>query len=160
MGVNISMKKYLLFLWNFWPPFIGSGIWIDQITKDYRHVRVRLKKRPWTSNYVSTQYGGSIYSMTDPFYMVMLLMNLGRDYIVWDKSAQIRFLKPGKTDLTAEFNIHEELLSDIRVTTAKQGKMEWHIKIPVKDKNQITVAEVDKVLWIKYKKYNKTQNPS
>ena len=85
-------------------------------------------------------------------------MNLGRDYIVWDKSAQIRFSKPGKSDLTAEFIIDDALINNIKSTTDRSGKMEWHIKIPVKDRDQITVAEVDKVLWIKNKKFVKTDS--
>src|SRR5207248_567645 len=91
------MKRVLLYLWNFWPPFWGAGIKIDVISPDYKYVRTRLKRRPWTKNIVSTQFGGSIYAMTDPIYMVMLLMLLGRDYIVWDKAANIRFRKPGRT---------------------------------------------------------------
>jgi hypothetical protein len=42
-------------------------------------------------------YGGSLYSMTDPFYMPMLISNLGSDYVVWDKAAHIRFRKPDPT---------------------------------------------------------------
>lgn len=149
------MRKYLLFLWNFWPPFWGSGISIVKISKDYRYVKARLKKRPWTANYVGTQYGGSIYSMTDPFYMVMLLMNLGRDFIIWDKSASIRFLKPGKTDLFGEFILTQDILDFIKKSAMQNGKFEWTVTIKVKDKNDVVCAEVEKILWVKYKKYQK-----
>src|SRR4051794_31772198 len=99
------MKHALLYLWNFWPPFFGAGIKIDHISKDMLYARIRLKRRPWTSNFVGTQFGGSIFAMTDAFYVVMLITHLGRDYIVWDKSATIRYKKPGTSELNVEFKL-------------------------------------------------------
>jgi len=79
---------------NIWPPFLVAGIrvrWHSACCVD-----VEMKLRPWNRNYVGTHYGGSLYSMTDPFYMLMLMENLGPGYIVWDKAASFRFRKPGK----------------------------------------------------------------
>src|SRR5262249_56824530 len=98
-----------------------------------------------------TQFGGSMYSMTDPFYMLMLIQNLGPDYTVWDKSAHISYLKPGRTDLTAEFILTDDDLAFIRTTLEKQNKMEWVRKVEIKDKNDQTVAVVDKVIYIRKK---------
>ncbi len=147
----MKYKKYLLFLWNFWLPFVGSGIKITSVSNNFRDVTVRLKKRPWTSNYVGTQYGGSMFSMTDPFYMVMLVLNLGRDFIVWDKSAKISYLKPGRTALTAKFHMSDETLQSIRSQAIQHGKTEWDVVVQIKDSNDVVVAEVEKKLWIKYK---------
>ncbi len=79
-------------------------------------------KCPWglswyNRNYVGTQFGGSLYSMVDPFYMLMLMENLGRDYIVWDKAASIDFISPGKGPVYAEFFIDEALLDEVRRQT-------------------------------------------
>ena len=75
---------------NVWPPFAGAGIRVVRLDADWRAIDVEMKLRFWNSNYVGTHYGGSLYSMTDPFYMLMLIENLGREYVVWDKAATIR----------------------------------------------------------------------
>lgn len=89
--------------------------------------------------------------MTDPFYMLMLLKNLGPDYIVWDKSASINYLKPGKSDLFSEFSLDEDDLEKIRSTLAMQSKMEWSREIEIKDKDAVVIAKVVKVIHIRKK---------
>ena len=80
---------------NFWPPFLGAGIRVKHISPDMKFIEVQMKLRWWNANYVGTHFGGSLFAMTDAFYMLMLMANLGRDYIVWDKTASIRYRKPG-----------------------------------------------------------------
>lgn len=145
----MDIRRHLLKIWNFWPPFLFSGIKILQVSNDYRHAKVKLKLRFWNANYVGTQYGGSMYSMTDPFYMIMLLKNLGEGYTVWDKSATINYLKPGRTDLTAEFNLTEEDLNQIHSTLEIEPKLEWIREIKIKDQEGTVVANVVKVIHIK-----------
>lgn len=147
----MKFKQYLLKLWNFWPPFFGAGIKVKEVSKDWRYLKAELKLRPWTSNYVGTQFGGSMFSMTDAFYMVMLVRNLGKDYIVWDRSATIRFLKPGKSHLTADFVITEEDLVSIKNRLVTEKKMDWHKTIQIKDVSNQVIAEVDKVIYIRLK---------
>lgn len=142
-------RSYLLPFINLWPPFLFTGIKIQKVSKDYRQMTIRLKLRFWNSNYVGTQYGGSMFSMTDPFYMLMLLQNLGPKYSVWDKSASIRYLKPGRSDLFAEFKLTEDDLKTIQTTLENQDKMEWNRTIEIKDKNGELIAAVDKILSIK-----------
>ncbi len=145
----MQSREYILSIINLWPPFLFAGIKVLKRSKDYRHMVVKLKLRFWNANYVGTQYGGSMFSMTDPFYMLMLIKNLGKDYVVWDKTSTIHYIKPGKTDLIAEFILTEEDLENIRKTVQEEGKMHWHRKIEIKDKNQEVVAEVEKVISIK-----------
>lgn len=145
----MHLKSYLLPFWNFWPPLFFSGIKIIKRSKDYREMTVKLKLRFWNSNYFGTQFGGAIYAMTDPFYMIMLIKNLGPHYQVMDKAAQIRYLKPGRTDLLANFTLSDEDLSAIRDLLEKQERMEWVRKIPIRDANKDIVAEVEKTISIK-----------
>ena len=79
---------------NIWPPFVGAGIRVTRRTPDMKAVDVEMKLHFFNRNYVGTHYGGSLYSMTDPFYMLMLMHNLGADYIVWDKAEASAFASP------------------------------------------------------------------
>lgn len=145
------MKRFLFFLWNFWPPFLGAGISIKIISKDFHYVRAQLKRWPWTKNVVGTHFGGSIYAMTDPFYMALLIYNLGPNYIVWDKAATIRFKKPGITDLFAEFELNKEDLDGIKQKLESSPKIDWERDVLVKDTNGEVVAEIHKVIHIRKK---------
>jgi Domain of unknown function (DUF4442) len=148
----MNLRQKILFkIMNFWPPFWGAGIHIDRISKDLMEVDVSLKLRFWNRNYVGTQYGGSLYSMTDPFYMLMLLQILGRNYIVWDKGATIKFKKPGKSKVYAQFRLSPEQIEGFKAELEEKNKIEPVIKVLIKDGNGEVIAEVDKVLYIKKK---------
>src|SRR5262245_46237940 len=114
MVMSKVWKRWMLRLVNFWPPFFGAGIRVKRIQPDWKAIDVEMNLRFWNANYVGTHYGGSLYSMTDPFYMLMLIESLGHEYIVWDKSACIRFKRPGRGRVRAAFRLSEEQLQDIR----------------------------------------------
>jgi hypothetical protein len=140
----------MLRLVNLWPPFAATGIHV-RWGADMKSADVTMKLRPWNRNFVGTHYGGSLYSMTDPFYMLMLIQNLGRDYVVWDKAASIRFRKPGKGTVRAEFRITDAQLDDIREQLKTLPKYEPTFTIEVKNEAGEVVAEVQKVLHIRKK---------
>jgi len=139
-------------LLNFWPPFLGAGIRVKRLRPDWKEIDVEMKLRRWNSNYVGTHYGGSLYSMTDPFFMVMLIENLGKEYIVWDKSASIRFKKPGKGTVTASFQLTDEQIEEIKRALESQEKIERTFAVDVKDEAGNVIAEVEKLLHIRKKK--------
>lgn len=136
---------------NFWPPFVGAGIRVTRITPDFRHIDVEMKKRFWNANYVGTQYGGSLYSMCDPFYMLMVIEILGPDYIVWDKFATIRFRKPGRGIAKASFSLTDEKINEIKSQTSSGSKAEPEFLIQVLDSGGEVVCEVTKTLYVKLK---------
>ncbi len=142
-------KRHIRTWMNLWPPFAGAGIRVKHIASDWSAVDVEMKLRFWNSNYVGTHYGGSLYSMTDPFYMLMLIEKLGREYTVWDKSAAIRFRRPGRGRVTAHFRISQEQVDGIREAVTSQGKTEATFTVEVKDEGTEVVAIVDKVLHIR-----------
>src|SRR3954463_10481879 len=109
--MNPFLKRHLRTWINLYPPLLGAGIRVTRLDRDWRAVDVEMKLRFWNRNYVGTHYGGSLYSMADPFYMLMLIENLGRDYIVWDKAATIRFRRPGRGRMTAEFRLTDAQLT-------------------------------------------------
>ncbi len=146
-----SFKQNLMLrLINVWPPLAAAGIRV-RWGADMKSADVEMKLRPWNQNFVGTHYGGSLYSMTDPFYMLMLISNLGPDYIVWDKAASIRFRKPGKGKVRAEFRLTDAQLDDIREQTNALPKYEPTFTVEVKDESGDVVAEVQKTLHIRKK---------
>jgi len=145
------MKRHIRVWLNLWPPFLGSGIRVTRLDPDWKAVDVEMKLRFWNRNYVGTHYGGSLYSMTDPFYMLMLIENLGRDYTVWDKSANIRFRRPGKGKMLATFRVTDHQLDALRSQLQMEDKIEPAFTVEVKDENGEVVAEVQKVVQVRRK---------
>ncbi len=153
-------KSHALRRWiNFWPPFLGMGIRIKHIAPDMKAVDVEMKLRFWNANYVGTHFGGSLFAMADPFYMLMLMANLGRDYIVWDKAAAIRYRKPGKGIVRAEFRLSDSQIDDIREKLKTLPKYEPVFSIEVKDEAGVVVAEVEKVIHVRKKQDGVTSEP-
>jgi hypothetical protein len=136
---------------NFWPPFLGMGIRIQRIAPDMKAVAVEMKLHFWNANYVGTHFGGSLFAMTDPFYMLMLMAKLGRDYIVWDKAATIRYRKPGKGTVRAEFRLSDSQIDDIREKLKTLPKYEPVFSVEVKDEAGVVIAEVEKILHVRKK---------
>ncbi len=143
-------------LFNFWPPFLFCGIHVEALADDWRYARVRLKLRWYNRNYVRTQFGGNLFSMmfsmTDPFWMIMTLEALGRDYIVWDKAGAIDFVAPGRDDVFAEFNLEESILDEIRAATATGEKYLRWFEVPIKTADGELIARVRKQIYVRRKK--------
>jgi acyl-coenzyme A thioesterase PaaI-like protein len=110
---------------------------------------VEMPLRWWNRNYVGTHFGGSLYSMVDPFYMLMLIENLGSRYVVWDKAATIRFQRPGRGRVRAEFSLEEEHILQIQRDVESHGKSNPRFVVQVKNDEGETVAEIEKTLSIK-----------
>ncbi len=145
-----SGRTHALRRWiNFWPPFLGAGVRITRISPDMRAIDVEMKLRRWNANYVGTHFGGSLFAMTDPFYMLMLMASLGSDYIVWDKAANIRYRKPGKGTVRAEFRLSDSQISDIREKLKTLPKYEPVFSVEVKDESGVVIAEVEKMLHVR-----------
>ena len=147
MTSHAGMRRML----NIWPPFLFSGIRVLEVSKDFRHVKVQLKKKVLTSNYVGTLFGGSLFAMTDPFYMVMVLKNLGKDYIVWDKRSEIEYVSPGKSSVVAEFHLWDEDLVEIKREVATNGKYLKWFEVDIKSADGTVVAIVRKQIYIRMK---------
>jgi len=138
-------------LMNLWPPFLFSGIRVLEIGEDWRHVRVVLRRRWYNRNYVGTHFGGSLFSMTDPFWMLLVMQCLGRGYMVWDKAGEIEFVAPGREDVFAEFHIDDALLDEIRTATADGSKyLRWCANDVVTASGEV-VARVRKQIYVRRK---------
>ncbi len=136
---------------NFYGPFLGAGVKLKELSKDYRYAKVTMPLTFYNKNYMGTQFGGSLYAMVDPWYMLMLIKNLGENYIVWDKEATIRFKKPGKGKVTAEFVLTQEIIDEIKLHVGDHTKMNYIFKVEIKDESGALICEVDKVVYIRRK---------
>ncbi|MDK9708276.1 MAG: MTH938/NDUFAF3 family protein [Desulforhopalus sp.] len=137
---------------NIWPPYLGAAISVEEIARDWRTIRVALRLRWYNCNYVKSHFGGSLFSMTDPFYMLMLIRNLGPGYVVWDMAARIHYLKPGRGTVTAFFTLGDDRLEDIRRKAESGEKVIEIFLVDVVDGQGEKVATVKKTLYIRKKK--------
>lgn len=137
---------------NLWPPYLGAGIVVRRIAPDYREVVVEMPLRWRNRNYYGTHFGGSLYAMTDPFFTLMVLHNLPRGYLVWDKAASIDFVAPGRGRVRASFEVSEEDLSQILRMTAAGDKHLHLFKTDVVDDAGLVIARVEKIVYVRKKK--------
>lgn len=144
-------KKTLLKLIRLWPPYLGAGIKVIQIAPDLTSIQVEMKLRFWNKNYFGTHFGGSLYSMTDPFFALILIEHLGEDYEIWDKAATIHFKKPGRGKVFANFKISLDEVERIRTHVDEEGKAEPIYKVKIYDEAENVVAEVEKKLYVRRK---------
>jgi len=145
---NPKTAKLLI---NLWPPYIGTGIRVRFIADDWREAFVTMSLRWYNRNYVGSHFGGSLYAMTDPFYMLMLINNLGGGYRVWDQAGRIEYVKPGRGTVTATFKIGEDLLENIRAQTAGGEKHLEDLPVTVFDAAGEIVARITRTLYFRKK---------
>lgn len=137
---------------NLFPAYRGTGARVLYISDDFREMRVKIPLNWRTRNYVGTIYGGSMYSGIDPIYMLMLIKNLGENFIVWDKAATIRFKRPGKETLFADFELTTEELDEIKRILETQKSLDRTYNVKLKDKNGKVHCIIEKTLYIAKKR--------
>ena len=143
-----QLRRYV----NLWPPFLFSGIRCESIGDDWRSARVRLKLRWYNRNYVGTQFGGSLFAMTDPWWMILTMRSLGSDYLVWDQAGSIDFIAPGRGDVVAEFRLDDAVLDSLRAEAADGSKHLRWFETEVRDaRSGELVARVRKQLYVRLK---------
>lgn len=146
----MAVPKWMLRLLSLYPPYLGAGI-RARASADLRTFEVRMKLRFWNRNALGTQFGGSLYSMCDPFFVLILTAALGGHYVVWDKAATIRFLRPGRGTVRATFHIPQERIDEIRAAADAGDRVEPTFQASVVDDRGQVVAEVDKLLYVRRK---------
>jgi len=136
---------------NWWPPFLGAGIKVQSVNEDMTRFEVVLRERWYNGNLFGTHFGGSLYAMSDPFFLFICITNLGKDFIVWDKSASISFLKPAKGTILAVFEIESFRLDEIRKEVMEMGKNTYNFEVFLTDEQGVKVAHVKKEIYVRYK---------
>ncbi|WP_441246265.1 DUF4442 domain-containing protein [Kitasatospora sp. McL0602] len=141
---------------NLWPPFLFAGIRVLAISPDFRFAKVRLRLGRLNRNYVGTHFGGSIFAMTDPFWMLLVLRNLGPGYVVWDAAAEITFVSPGRGDIFAEFVLTDDRLAEIRELTQEGKKALIWFDTEVLAADGTVVARLRKQVYVREKRAQRT----
>lgn len=150
--------KTITKLISYYPAYLGAGISIKEFNKEFTKITAQLKMHWYNKNAVGTHFGGSLYSMCDPFYMFILMEHLGKDYIVWDKWASIDFKKPGTKTVTATFEIPIERIAEIKKQVDENGKGDFIFNTAILNEDNVVVAAVEKVVYVRYKKFVKEES--
>ncbi len=140
------------FLLNFYPPYIGAGVRTTFLDLDRGVVQVEMPLTKLNKNAVGTQFGGSLYAMVDPLYMLLLLQQIGKDHVVWDKSASIDFVAPGRGRVTARIELDPAEVAEIVALAANNAPVLRTYSIDIVADDGSVVARVEKVLYIRRKK--------
>ena len=136
---------------NWWPPYLGAGIKVKSVNDEMTRFEVVLRARWYNRNLFGTHFGGSLYAMADPFLLFICITNLGKDFIVWDKSAAISFLKPATGTILGVFEIKNERLEEIRQEVIEMGKNTYHFEVFLTDEKGVQVAKISKEIYVRYK---------
>jgi acyl-coenzyme A thioesterase PaaI-like protein len=147
----LNRFKWLIRKINLYPPYLGAGIRVRSARGDYTRFEVELRERWYNRNLFGTHFGGALYAMCDPFFAFIVIMNLGRGYIVWDKSASIEFLKPAKGKILGVFEIGRERIEEIREEVDILGKNTYHFEADLVDEDGQVVARVSKEVYVRAK---------
>ena len=148
--MKITPKTTLKYF-KYWPPFLASGISVKEFDLDKRYVVSQMKLSWWNSNAYRTMYGGSLFSMCDPFFVFILAHNLGSGYYIWDLESNIKFIKATKKNVYARFEITESELKKIKEAADSGERVTPVFNTTIVDSDDNLVAEVKKVLYVKAK---------
>ncbi len=148
MKFTPGLMKLLL---NFYPPYLGAGVRVSHISSDWRELHVSMSLKWFNRNYVGTHFGGSLYSMIDPHLMLLLIQILGKKYLVWDKAANIEFVKAAKSRVTSIIRITDEDLNRIRTETENGEKFFADFPVEIRDEDNHLVAKITKTLYVRKK---------
>ncbi|MBE1160062.1 DUF4442 domain-containing protein [Dyella acidiphila] len=146
--MRASLFRRLL---NLWPPFLCNSIRVLSLDEAYTEARVVLRLRPWNRNYVRAQFGGNLFAMTDPFWMLLILQHLGKDHYVWDKAGAIDFVAPGRADVYAHFQLTPQVLDELRAAAAVGEKVLRWFEVEIRTAAGELVAVVRKQIYVRLK---------
>jgi acyl-coenzyme A thioesterase PaaI-like protein len=141
--------RLLRWMFNVWPTYFFAGVRVRALAVDFTSASVELRLGLLNRNYVGTAFGGTLFSMTDPFWMLLMLRQLGPGFVVWDRAASIKFLKPGRGRIRAEFSLPPAEVERVRALVHAATKIDQSYTVQLLDAGGVVVAEVEKTLYIR-----------
>lgn len=138
---------------NWSPMYRRSTGKIILVSDDLLHIKVKIPFSIKNRNYVGSIFGGSLFSATDPIYMIQLMNILKDDYIVWDKDATIKYKRPAKENVYAEFSFSHEEIKEIKSNVLVKGEFNLVKTLNIVNTKNIVFAEVSKTIYIASKTF-------
>jgi hypothetical protein len=138
---------------NLHPAYRRTGGRVVYVAPDLSHIRVNLPLSWRTRNPVGSLYGGSLFAVTDGIHPVLLMAALGRDFIVWDKAASIRYRKPGRSTLYADFIIDKAEVAAVRAALAVTPELDRTYQVELKDRDGVVHAIVERTVYVAEKRH-------
>lgn len=137
---------------NFYPPYLFSGVRVSYVAPDWKKVVVKVKKSFLNKNYVGTIFGGTLQAATDPHYMMMLIQILGiKNYVIWDQAGSIEYKKPARSTITFTFILTDEQIQKIKEDVARHGKIRPEFEIEGIDEEGQVCVLVKRILYLRLK---------
>ncbi len=149
LSKKMPSSRMLRWIFNLWPTFRFAGVRVRAIATDFTTASVELRLGLLNRNYVGTAFGGTLYAMTDPFFMLMMMRQLGPGYIVWDRAGAVRYLAPGKGVITANFALPAAEVARVRGLLGDSGKLDQTYTVDLRDAANQLIAQVEKTLYIR-----------
>jgi acyl-coenzyme A thioesterase PaaI-like protein len=143
---------------NLHPAYRRTGGRVEYVSPDLTLIRVRLSLRRSTRNMVGSIFGGSLFAVTDGPHPLMLIMGLGREYIVWDKAASIQYKRPGRSTLYADFIITAEEIAEVREILTRQPEVDRVYRVELKDRGGVIHSVVERTVYIANKDHYEQKN--
>ncbi|WP_280356428.1 DUF4442 domain-containing protein [Nocardia otitidiscaviarum] len=136
------------------PPLLFLGVHVEPFADDWTSVTVRLRVRRWNSNHNGAAPGWSLFAMTDPFFGMMAQGQLGGAYRVWNTTAEIDFVRPGRGTVYATMEMPRALVEEIRERTADGSKSETEHEARIVDADGELVARASQRLYVRRAREN------
>lgn len=143
--------KFLQRFMRIWPPYLGAGIKPVYIAPDASRSIVTHTPNILTRNLVGSAFGGTMLSMTDPFFMFAGVYGLGKEYLVWDVGVEAKFIKPGRGKITADMQVSDETWRLIRSKTANGEKYLHWFDAEITDEQGDLVAIIRRQVYFRKK---------
>lgn len=145
------------FGFNISPMYRRSTGRVKYVSRDIHCVKVEIPISYKNRNYAGSIFGGSLFSATDPIYMIQLIQILGDDYVVWDKSAFIDYKKPARSKAYITFEFTPEEIEDIKNKVTESGRFDIVKKLEIRSAKDEVFARLEKTLFISTKAYYKAK---
>lgn len=160
--LNKVFRSDQLFKYGFnWSPMYRRSVGkIKHVSRDLHTVKIQIPLNYKNVNYAGTIFGGSLFSATDPIYMIQLIQILGDDYVVWDKYAAIKYKKPARSKAFATFEFTPTEIDNIKSTVANDQRVDIIKTLQITSAEGEVFAEVEKTVFISTKAYYKEKRKS
>jgi acyl-coenzyme A thioesterase PaaI-like protein len=134
---------------NAWPTFAAQHIVVEEIADDWSRAVISMRVGSDNGNYFGTAFGGSMFSMVDPFVVVLTAKQLGPSYAVWDQAAEIDFLRPGTGTVTAVVEMGPDVVRSLADEARGGAKVLRWFEVPVLGEDGAQVALQRRRLYVR-----------